>query len=181
MLDKVIIPQNKFSVIAQFENKSINEVGKIGIPYSSKSVFTKNRLFVSLCFGTKYKSRRLKIFDEYGNQLLRKTEYKFDSINFKDNTVYLGGQYKKEKGELFSFIDLTDPKSLLADVDYKMENMELPVKSMEGKSIDDILIRDDTLFLVDNIVFPKFIFIYDINMPNNPKHIGTYKLENNDT
>jgi hypothetical protein len=62
-----------------------------------------------------------------------------------------------------------------------MNEIDLPIKTIEGKSIDDILIRNKTLFLVDNIVFPKYIFKYDTSIPNNPKHTGTYELENNGT
>jgi hypothetical protein len=172
--EKFIIPQKNISIIAELENGLIEEVGKINVPYASRSIFLKNRLIVSLCFGSKPKSRRLKIFDEFGNQLLKKSEYKFESINFKDNTVYLGGQYKSKESELFSFIDLTG-------VGLNINEIELPIKSIKGKSIDDILIRNNTLYLVDNIVFPKYIFKYDISIANNPKHIGTYELNCNGT
>ena len=171
---KFIIPLRKASIIAELENNIIKETGRIDVPYTSKSIFSYNRLFVSICFGSKNKSKRLKIFNEYGNQLLRKNEYKFESINFKDNTVYLGGQYNKNKRELFTYIDLSD-------VNFEMNEVILPIKSIEGKSIDDILIRNNILYLVDNIVYPKFIFKYDINIPNNPKYIGNHKLEENGT
>jgi hypothetical protein len=169
--EKFIIPQKNISIIAELENSVINKIGKIDVPYSSKNIFLKNHLIVSLCFGSKPK---LKVFDEFGNQLLKKSEYKFESINYKENTVYLGGQYRNKEEELFSFVDLTD-------INFAMNEVELPVKSIKGKSIDDILVRNNILFLVDNIVYPKFIFEYDISIPNNPKHIGRHELENNGT
>jgi hypothetical protein len=171
---KFIIPQKDGGIIAELEDGFIKEIGKIDVPCLSKNVFLKNRLFVSICLGIKPKSRRLKIFDEFGQQLFRNTEYKFSSINCKDTTVYLGGQYKKNKGELFSFIDLSD-------ANFKIKEIELPIKTIEGKAIDDILIRDEILYLVDNVVYPKYIFTYDIGIAANPKHIGTYALKNNGT
>ncbi len=168
---KFIIPQDSSSIIAQFENNSIKEVGKIDIPYPSKSVFLENLLFVSLCFGEEAKDRKLIISDEHGKKIFEKTEYKFDSINFKGNVVYLGGQYEKEN-ELFSFIDLTKLDSII-------NKIFLPIKKMKGKSIDDILIRDNALYLVDNLVFPKYILKYDITTPNKPKHKKTSELQNN--
>jgi hypothetical protein len=171
---KFIIPQKKYGIIAEFENNKIKEIGKIDVPYSSKSVFLKNRLFVSLCFGKMPKSRRLKIFDEHGNQLLRKAEYKYESINFRDNIIYLGGQYRNKRNDMFSFIDLNN-------IDFKVNEIDIPIKTIEGKSIDDILIRNNLLLLVDNIVFPKYIFKYDISISNNPKIIGVHELENNGT
>ena len=169
-----IIPQKNAGIIAKLEGNIIKETGKIDVPYHSKSVFIKNHSFVSLCFGSKPKSRRLKIFDEFGNQWLKKPEYKFKTINFKDNTVYLGGQYKSKKGELFSFINLED-------TDFKLNDIQLPIKSTRGKSIDDILVRDNDLFLVDNIIYPKYVFQYDVSMPANPKHVETYELDNHGT
>jgi hypothetical protein len=106
--DKFIIPQNKFSVIAEYEDNLIRETGKIDIPYSSKNVFLKNRLMVSLCFNRKSESGILKIFDEHGNQLLRKTKYNFESINFKDNVVYLNLTDKMTKENVLKINDNTE-------------------------------------------------------------------------
>lgn len=59
--------------------------------------------------------------------------------------------------------------------------IEIPIKKVKGKAIDDILILNNELILVDNIVFPKYIFYYDISKPKKPKHIKTLKLANNGT
>jgi hypothetical protein len=173
-MTKFIIPQEKSSIIARIENNVIHELGRIDIPYSSKTVITENSLIVSLCFGSKPKSTRLKIFDMSGKQLLRLPQYKYRSIASKNNVVYLGGQYGTREKELFASIDLSN-------VDFSIKEIQLPIKTVKGKSIDDILIRDDTLYLVDNIVYPKYIFHYDITAPENPVHIATKKLPNDGT
>lgn len=169
-----IIPQEKMSIICEYDNYTLNEIGKIEIPFNSKTILTENDLFISICLGSKLISRMLKIFDINGKQLLQKTDCKFESIAGKNNVVYLGGQYKKNEGELFSYIDLTD-------LNFNIIELNLPIKSMSGKSIDDILIRNNKLYLVDNIVYPKYIFEYDISIPNEPKYINTRELENNGT
>ncbi|MCL2231447.1 MAG: hypothetical protein FWB99_00040 [Treponema sp.] len=169
-----VIPQKDRSVIAALENNTIKVVSKIDVPFASKSVFLKNRLFVSLCFGGKVKSHRLKIFDEWGKQLARKPEYKFACINSRDNVVYLGGQYNRKKGEMFSVMDLEN-------LNFNAHEVELPLQSIEGKSIDDILIRNNELILVDNIVFPKYLFKYDITIPSSPGHMATHELPDNGT
>jgi hypothetical protein len=69
----------------------------------------------------------------------------------------------------------------VSGIDFTVKELELPVKSTEGKSIDDILIRGNNLFLVDNIIYPKYIFTCDISDPNNPRHTGTEELPNNGT
>jgi len=172
-MDKFIIPQEKTSIIAHFENNEIHELGNIDIPFLSKTAITENGYIVSICFGSK-DSRQLKIFDINGKQLFNGKEYKYNSIACKNNVVYLGGQYGKGIGELFALIDFSD-------INFSIEEINLPIKTFEGKSIDDILIRDDTLFLVDNLMHPKFIFQYDISSPDNPVHISTDKLDNHGT
>ena len=188
-----IIPQenraNKVgSLIAVWENNILQIAGKIDIPYHSKSAVTGNGLIVAVCLGEKpspthWRHRRLKIFDPNGKQLARSTEHKFTCIAAKDNVVYLGGQYKKESRELFSFIDLANPD--FAHGNYVADGIvavDLPLdRNYRGKSIDDILVRDNNLILVDNIVFPKYLFEYDISERANPRHTATKRLPNNGT
>ncbi|GHT69821.1 hypothetical protein FACS1894110_20060 [Spirochaetia bacterium] len=169
-----VIPQSKGSIIARMNDSGISEIAKLDVPYHSKSIVTENGLIVSLCFGTKPKSRRLRIFDKTGKQLIRKTEYKYASIACKNNAVYLGGRYGSKNHEIFAFIDLEA-------IDFTVKEVDLPVPSMEGKSIDDILINGNRLILVDNIVYPKYLFEYDITIPNKPVHKETKELPNNGT
>jgi hypothetical protein len=116
-----VIPQNNGSIIARLDDTGISEIAKLDVPYHSKSVVTENGLIVSLCFGTKQKSRRLRIFDTNGKQLLRKTEYKYESISCKNNVVYLGGQYGSKNHEIFAFIDLSDINFSLTEVDLPVQ------------------------------------------------------------
>jgi hypothetical protein len=169
-----VVPQETRSLIAHIDGDTIIESGKIDIPYTSKSVVTENGCIVSICFGQKPKASRMKIFDSAGKQLVRKTEYKYSSIACKNNAVYLGGQFGSRNSELFACIDLSD-------VDFTAQEIALPVISVAGKSIDDILIRNNSLILVDNIYYPKYLFQYDISAPNSPNHILTEELPNNGT
>ena len=131
-----------------------------------------NGLTVSLCLGEKPKHRRLKIFDPQGRQLIRKTEYKFTCLAHKHNAVYLGGQYRKGRGELFAMLDLSC-------LDFRAEEIALPLQGVEGKSIDDMLVQGDRLILADNIIFPKYLFEYGIADAARPVHRQTIELPNN--
>ncbi len=174
MNDIIIIPQAKNSIIANIENDTIQEVGKINISFNSKSIITKNNLIVSLCFDT----NMIKIHDLNGNLLYEKGNTNYKAINFKENTVYFGGEYKNDDllsgGEMFSILDV-------GNIDFKINQINLPIKVVIGKSIDDILIRGEELILVDNIVYPKFLIKYSIISPNAPTHISTQNLPNNGT
>jgi len=176
-----IIPQENRSLIARWDG-SLEIAGKVDIPYNSKSVVTDNGLIVAICLGKERKNFRLKIFDPDGKQLVRSTEHKFTCIAAKGNVVYLGGQYKKGEQELFSVMDLTNADFTSPDFTASsLVAVDVPLpENHRGKSIDDILVRDKTLILVDNIVFPKYLFEYDISAVN-PKHSATKKLPNNGT
>jgi hypothetical protein len=173
------IPQEGQSLIARMDGDTIIEVGNIDIPYTSKSVATENGYIVSICFGNKPKASRLKIFDSSGRQLVRKTEYKYRSIACKNNVVYLGGQFNARSSELFACIDLTDVTFTAEEC--TAAELALPTLSVAGKAIDDTLIRNNRLILVDNVMYPKYLFEYDITTPNAPKHIATEELPNNGT
>lgn len=204
MNDLIIIPQSSKSIIANIENDTIKEIEKIDIPFNSNSIITKNNLVVSLCYeidsssemGNRFskealintsllsifcKTYKLKIHNLKGDLIFEKKNANYKAINFIDNIVYLGGEYKKglgsksyNKGEMFSVINLDE-------FEFKTNQIELPIKIIEGKSIDDILINKEELILVDNIVYPKYLIKYNISSPQNPIHLETLELPNNGT
>jgi hypothetical protein len=106
------------------------------------------------------------------------------TLAIKDDVLYLGGfQVKKEskrslskvnEGELAGFFDLglDEPE---------WHPLPLPIDMQAGKSIDDVLVYDDKLVLVDNIMFPKYLFEYDISNPMAPVATKTIDLPNNGT
>ncbi len=123
----------------------------------------------------------MKIHSLKGDLILEKENTNYKAINFKENTVYFGGEYHNglgrdsySKGEMFSVINLEE-------LELKINLIDLPIKIIEGKSIDDILINGNELILVDNIIYPKYLIKYDISLPNNPEHIVTDSLPNNGT
>jgi len=75
-------------------------------------------------------------------------------------------------GELFSILDVSGDG-------FTVVPHEIPLDAGKGKSIDDILILGNTMILVDNIVFPKYLSEYDIGDTAHPRHVATRKLPNN--
>lgn len=69
----------------------------------------------------------------------------------------------------------------LDTMEFTINSMELPIRVMNGKSIDDILINGNELLLVDNMIFPKYLIKYDISVPITPMYIDTIGLQNNGT
>ncbi|SFQ48647.1 hypothetical protein SAMN04515668_2505 [Hymenobacter arizonensis] len=55
------------------------------------------------------------------------------------------------------------------------EPLELPIPPAAGKAIDDVLVEGDELILVDNILFPKYLFVYRLAagnaLPHSPRVI----------
>ena len=161
MKNLFVIPQKTQSVIATIENNQILYLGPIDIPYVSKTVYCQEHgIFVSINF----KEKALKMYRENGEYIGFNNQFNFSSIAIKGDVVYLGGAYKKKKnglGELCSLLDLSQ-------VDFKFKQINLPIVAVKNKAIDDIVIVGDKLILLDNIVFPKYIFEFDISNPRVP-------------
>jgi hypothetical protein len=174
MKNLFVIPQKTQSVIATIENNQIVNLGAIDIPYVSKTVYCQEHgIFVSINF----KEKALKIYRDNGEYIGFNNQFNFSSIAIKGDVVYLGGAYKKKKnglGELCSFLDL-------GQVDFKFKQINLPIIAVKNKAIDDIVIIGDKLILLDNIVFPKYIFEFDISNPRVPIHTNTINLPDNGT
>jgi hypothetical protein len=166
-----VIPQSFQSVIARVEQDKIIEIGTIDIPFASRTVYSENGLFVSI----DYKEKALKIYRSTGELIAFNNQFDFKTLAVKENIVYLGGCYKKKKngaGELCSLLDLQN-------LDFKYKQINLPIQLIKDKSIDDILVIGDRLILLDNIVYPKYVFEYNISVPDHPKHTNTIDLPMN--
>jgi hypothetical protein len=102
------------------------------------------------------------------------------TLALKGEVVYLGGHERRAKdddqimGELAGYMDL----SLESPT---WNPLPLPVEMQEGKSIDDVLVYGDKLVLVDNIMYPKYLFEYDVSNPLKPVATKTIDLPNNGT
>lgn len=102
------------------------------------------------------------------------------TLAIKGEVVYLGGHERRAKdddsikGELAGYMDLR-----LENPDWNP--LPLPVEMQEGKSIDDVLVYGDKLVLVDNIMYPKYLFEYDVSNPLKPVATKTIDLPNNGT
>jgi hypothetical protein len=170
-----IIPQLKSSLIAKVIDEKVKIIQTIDIPYKSICRFTKNNLIVSQCTDI----NEFRIYDSEAKLIHKKEDCNYRALAVKDNTVYLGGEYtitdnKRDHGEMFSIINLECTS-------YELLNQDLPIKVVRGKSIDDILVRCNQLFLVDNIIYPKYLLRYDITIPDKPKHLQTVQLPRNGT
>lgn len=106
------------------------------------------------------------------------------TLAIKDDILYLGGyEVKREgrktyskvnEGEMAGYFDLRLDKPV-------WHPLPLPVEMQPGKSIDDVLVYDDKLVLVDNIMYPKYLFEYDVSVPSQPVSTKTIELPNNGT
>jgi hypothetical protein len=172
----VVIPHRDGGHILKIINKEIISCGKINIPYNTKSVISENGLIISL--STNKDSSELYFHDMTGRLIKKIKTNKYKAISIKSNTLYLGGIYENrfdnsfglnKEGEIVSIIDLENN-------DFTLDNIELPIEVKKGKAIDDILVFEDKMVLVDNILFPKYMFEYNIINPNKPKLTNTYKL-----
>lgn len=162
-----ILPSTSKSYIASVENNSIIYSDSIDIPYNSKNIILPNKCIASV------DSVRFKLYDKKGSEVFVFDDFEVICLNNKGSIVYFGGK-RNEAGEIVGFID-TNKK------EFEFHKIEIPIKLTYGKAIDDILIRGNSLFLVDNILYPKYLFKYDITNPSSPKFLETINLEVNGT
>ena len=166
-----VIPQANGSFIAKIEDGEVHKLHHIDIPFNSKSVISDNGLVVSLC----RERNLLRIHEISGKLITEKKGSDYKAIACRGNTVFLGGEYEDEsskEGEVFVLLNLEDPN-------FEIKEIRLPIKLSEGKGIDDLLILEEELLVVDNMIFPKYLFRYDISSPNDPKHLETINLPKN--
>jgi hypothetical protein len=102
------------------------------------------------------------------------------TLAIKGDVVYMGGHKLKNLEDADSAGEIAGYVHLLED-QATWQPLEIPVELQEGKSIDDVLIYDDKLVLVDNIMYPKYLFEYDISDPLAPVSTKTVSLPNNGT
>lgn len=174
--DYFVLPLKEKSLICTIEGDQIKEwayfphllntqkLGTQGTYIQSKSVVVNNQWICSI-------DTAISIYDLKGK--LQKTiqlDFRPLSIHSKDLVAYIGGGFKKEQ-----------TNKILALIDFSKENIQAEIKEVpeEGKwkkSIDDILIVGNDLILIDNVIFPKFVFTYDISVAHQPKFKKTENL-----
>jgi hypothetical protein len=92
-------------------------------------------------------------------------------VAIKDTTLYIGGE--GIGGEtLIGKINLDTDQ-------YALVPMEKPKKVNRRKAIDELLLDGDRLVAVDNLVFPKWLWEYDVADPNSPQILRSAMLPKN--
>jgi hypothetical protein len=173
-----VIPQEPKSLIAEITGGAVREVKHIDVPFDCEAEMTENGILAVLCRYTK--KTTLKLFDKNGNLCEAIPAPATRAIAGKGNIVYLGGAKGKKAGaptgESFSLVDLSGLSPGGAWPAHTVRPVALPVEITQGKAIDDCLVNGNTLTLVDNITFPKYLIQYDICSPAKPKHVSTQRL-----
>lgn len=176
--DWIVIPQAAKSVIARIDSGRIIPEGFIDLPFSSRNVITSNGLIVSL--RRHPEGSEIAVYTRKG-ELVESivTPSLFHALASYSNTAYFGGQSRITQKdnmacEAAAYINV-------AEKPYQLRSIKLPAETKAGKSIDDVLIRADSLYLVDNLIFPKYMFVYSLTDPNAPEWFQTVVLENHGT
>ena len=168
--DLFILPDNQASKLFKFENDKIVEMSKLPFPVITKYVISDTGWIA----GIKIKKRRRKKSFIYLSRVLPDEQiikvpnihipegYIVKTVNMKNDVLYVGG-YNSSLYEVAHLIRLEDKTREWIPI-------EIPSKyKMHGKPIDDILILKNKMILVDNMIFPKYLFDYDIRKEDKPE------------
>jgi hypothetical protein len=97
--------------------------------------------------------------------------YKAACLAFCRQTLFVGGDCGKEVIGSFD----------LAVAEPGWTPLEVPDRfRRQGKRIDDLLIDGDRLVAVDDVVYPKFLLVYDITEPRRPRLVETRDIRPHD-
>ena len=158
-----IIPQQDHGLITEIIDNRVNIITKFDIPYRSISKVIDNETIVTLD-----KAEKRLLLHTIDGTFRKAIDVPFGiTMNVKDHVVYVGG-YARE-GEVCYMLDLKSDAHVL-------QNILLPEPMSWGKAVDDILILENKMLLIDNIVYPKYTFEYDISTPSEPKWLKTIEL-----
>jgi len=165
---QLVIPQQNSALLVGITGDKIDVGGTIDIPYNSISKIIDNKIIVTLD-----KSNKQLLLHTIDGTYIKSIKVPFGiAMNAKENVVYIGGN--ANDGEVCYMVDLASESQTLV-------NIALPEPMSYGKAVDDILILGNKMLLIDNIVFPKYTFEYDISDPNKPVWVETVKLPHNRT
>jgi prepilin-type processing-associated H-X9-DG protein len=180
--DIFVIPHKNQGIVARCHGDIVEEIGRVDTPFAVKNLVTENGLLACLCHYRK--KTTLKFFDPVPPQQggVCRLLYALDvpgamAMSAKGNVLYLGGHVSKKGGENFALLNMEgfSPKDTEGRTP-TLTGVPLPVRFGAGKAIDDVLCWGDSLVLVDDIVFPKYLFRYDISVPTAPRHLSTEDL-----
>ncbi len=158
-----VIPQSNHGLVAEISENKVNTIAKIDIPYNSISKIVDNKTIATLD-----KENKQLLFHAIDGSFIKSMDVPFGiAMNVKDSVVYVGGNARD--GEVCYMVDLESETQSL-------QNIELPVPMGWGKAVDDILIVGNKMMLIDDIVYPKYTFEYDISTPNKPVWVKTIEL-----
>lgn len=160
----IVIPQKEHGLVVNIEaDNTIALISKIDIPYKSISKVTQNRKVITL----DQKNKLLLIYQMNG-EYIKSIPLPFGrTMNVRDNIVYVGGSVGS--GEVLYMVDTSCEE-------YPIKNLKLPEEMVYGKAIDDIVFYENKMYLIDNVIHPKYTFIYDIKTPAEPKWLETISL-----
>jgi len=161
-----IIPQQNYGLIVAISGEQdITVISKIEIPYNSISKVVGSSTIVTLD-----KNNQQLLLHDINGSFIESIDVPFGlAMNMKENVVYVGGN--AIEGEVCYMVDLSEEE-------HTLKNINLPVPMAWGKAVDDILILENKMLLIDNIVFPKYTFEYDISEATKPVWVETSELPN---
>lgn len=152
-----------------FKNKQINKLKTFSV--SKKSIITTDQKErVAVLDTTNNKIQLFDIHTSKKTNLLIPYNIKPKTILINQHNLFVGGEMGKE---------------LLVQYHLKSKKwfkLKIPKEVMfYGKAIDDLVVNDSLLIAVDNIILPKYILYYKLNLTNRLEYSHFKKLKSNNS
>lgn len=162
----LILPNNDKSILARIDGQQLVVIKDLPIKAGATWTISDNGIIAFIAG----KGRRIAIDqldDNYRttrqSSLLLPQKRHTRIIKFIKNDILLAGG--NLTSEMLGYVNCSQNPLL-------WQPIWVPAKiTMEGKSIDDLVIDGNRLIAVDNFIIPKFLLFYDISDPFNPQFI----------
>jgi hypothetical protein len=163
-----IIPQKSRHILLHETPNKAEEIAQFEANFGDESVLTKSQLFVSLS----QNEHLLRVFNSNGH-ILFEADSDCKLLSVSGNTVFLAGA--KNSSPCFFVLETENNR-------FELTEIKMDLQGWQRKEIDDILVSESEVVLLDNIIVPKFLLLFDRTglLPNNLKicrlpTAGTYE------
>ncbi len=166
--DLFLLQKNKKTYsINSFQNNQINELKIFSV--SKKSILaTDQKERVVILDTMKNEIRLFDIYTSKETNLSIPFDIKPKTILINQHNLFLGGEMGQELLVQYHFKNK------------KWYQLKIPKEVMSyGKAVDDLVVNDSLLIAVDNIIIPKYILYYKLNLTDRLEYSHSKMLKSN--
>jgi hypothetical protein len=159
-----VVPRRNASVLCTVDGGRLVEINPVPVPVRGECAVSASG-WIAFTLDEGRAIGRAHVDAEPAEQrsfplLAMPADYKAHTLAFAGDVLYVGGECGEE---VLGTFDLAEVAPAWAPVEVP------PGLRQQGKAMDDLLVDGDRLIAVDDIVYPKYLVLYDVADPARPR------------